>query len=450
MGKLNVKRTIFIGLAFLSISAFWQFYDQVIPYLLEFSFGDTLEAIFGQGSKTAVTNVIMSFDNILALFMLPLFGTLSDKTATRFGKRTPYIVGGTLLAVLFLALMGIAEKIDNFPVFFIALFLLLLAMSTYRSPAVALMPDLTPAPLRSRANAIINLMGTVGGGVSLVLVMLLVKKEKLPDGTSAPASSTVYLPVILALAAFMLLAIGIFLLTVRERKTAALVRQEIEESEKDAPKTVHLAVSQKESRRSLLFILLSVFLWFMAYNGVTTAISRYCENVFHIDVSASSGFTLVALIAAAAAFIPVGALSSKIGRRPVIFVGIGLMLTGFIAATFMGEGLFASAKFLFYIVFALVGIGWAAINVNSFPMAVQISSEEDVGKYTGYYYAFSMAAQVATPIVSGFLISAFGYRILFPYAAIFMVLAAVSMCFVKHGDVKAEKRSVLESFDAAD
>ena len=284
----------------------------------------------------------------------------------------------------------------------------------------------------------------------LVLVMVLVKKETLPDGTSAPASDTVYLPVILALAAFMLLAIALFLLTVREKKTAALVKSEVESAEKDSPKTEHLAVSRKESRRSLLFILLSVFLWFMAYNGVTTAISRYCESVFHIGVSESSGFTLVALVAAAIAFIPVGALSSRIGRRPVIFIGIGLMLSGFLAATFMDAALFASAKIVFYVVFAMVGIGWAAINVNSFPMAVQISSEEDVGKYTGYYYAFSMAAQVATPIVSGFLISFFGYRILFPYAAIFMVLAAVTMCFVKHGDVKAEKRSVLESFDTAD
>ncbi|MBQ8907336.1 MAG: MFS transporter [Clostridia bacterium] len=450
MQKLNVKRTVFIGLAFLSISAFWQFYDQVIPYLLEFSFGDTLEGMFGAGSKTAVTNVIMSFDNILALFLLPFFGSLSDRTNTRFGKRTPYIVIGTLLAVFFLVTMGFAEQANNFPIFFVALFLLLLSMSTYRSPAVALMPDLTPASLRSRANAIINLMGTVGGGVSLVLVMVLVKKEKLPDGTSAPASDTVYLPVMLALAAFMLLAIAIFLLTVKEKKTAALLKQEKAEDEAPLPKTAHLAVSQKESRRSLLFILLSVFLWFMAYNGVTTAISRYCEDVFHIGVSESSGFTLVALVAAAIAFIPVGALSARIGRRPVIFIGIGLMLTGFIAATFMGEALFHSAKILFYIVFAMVGIGWASINVNSFPMAVQISSEEDVGKYTGYYYAFSMAAQVATPIVSGFLISFCGYRILFPYAAIFMALAAVTMCFVKHGDVKAEKRSVLESFDTAD
>ncbi|MBP3437114.1 MAG: MFS transporter [Clostridia bacterium] len=445
-GKLNVKRTIFVGLAFLSISAFWQFYDQVIPYLLEFSFGDAIEAIFGAGTKTAVTNVIMSFDNILALFLLPLFGSLSDKTKTPLGRRTPYILFGTVLASLLLTALGFAEEANNFPLFFVALLLLLLAMSTYRSPAVALMPDLTPAPLRSRANAIINLMGTVGGGISLVLVMFLVKKETLPDGTKAPASDTVYLPAILSLAGVMLFAIVIFLLTVREKKIAEGMKEATEE--KQSPATAHLAISKKESRRSLFFILLSVFLWFMAYNGVTTNISRYCESIFGLGVSESSGFTLVALVAAAAAFVPVGMLSARIGRRPVIFIGIGLMLTGCLVASFMGMTMFLQARFVFYILFAMVGVGWAAINVNSFPMAVQISSEEDVGKYTGYYYAFSMAAQVATPILTGFLIKAINYRILFPYAVLFLALAAVSMCFVKHGDVKAEKRSVLESFDA--
>lgn len=428
--KLNTKRTFLIGLAFMSISMFWQFYDQVVPYMLEYSFGAQMEEIFGAGTKTVVTNTVMSFDNILALFMLPFFGGLSDKTKTRLGKRTPYILFGTLGAVICLSLAGFFEQAKLFWPFFVVLFLLLIFMGTYRSPAVALMPDVTPRPLRSRANAIINVMGTLGAGVSLLAVMLLVKKEKLPDGTTAPASDINYLPVILTVGACMLAAIAVFLFTVRENKLAAEMK---EDEQEDASKNG----SEKLSRPvliSLLLILFSVFFWYMAYNGATTALSRYCEDRLGLGLDESSGFFMVALIVATVTYLPVGLLSARVGRKKMILIGVALLFAGFLCATFVTASVYEKAPLLMYVLFAVVGIGWAAINVNSFPMAVEIAKCGDEGRYTGYYYAFSMAAQVFTPILSGFLIMHLGYWIVFPYAALFSALAFCTMLFVRHGD----------------
>ena len=443
--KLNVKRTFLIGLAFMSISLFWQFYDQVIPYMLEYSFGDRMESIFGEGSRTVVTNTIMSFDNILALFMLPLFGSLSDRVRTPFGKRTPFILLGTAGAVTSLIFLGIFESMDAFWPFFIALLLILLFMGTYRSPAVALMPDLTPKPLRSRANAIINVMGTLGAAVSLLAVMLLVKKETLPNGESAPAADTRYLPLILTVAACMLVPIVIFLLTVREKRLSDAMPREQDEERTEA--------GEKLSRPmllSLFLILFSVFFWFMAYNGATTALSRYCEEVLGLGLGKSSGFVMVALIVATVSYIPVGIISSRIGRKKMILVGVVLLFAGFLSASFITAELYARIPFVLYLVFAIVGIGWASINVNSFPMVVEISRSGSIGKYTGYYYTFSMAAQVFTPILSGVLIARHGYSVVFPYAAVFAALAFGTMLFVRHGDTRPEKRSLLENLDVGD
>ncbi len=443
---LNTSRTFRIGLAFMSISLFWQFYDQVIPYMLEYSFGARMEEIFGVGTRTVVTNTIMSFDNILALFMLPLFGALSDRVKSPLGKRTPFILFGTAGAVSCLVFLGLFESADAFWPFFIALFLLLLFMGTYRSPAVALMPDLTPKPLRSRANAIINVMGTVGAGISLLAVMLLVKKETMPNGESAPIENTNYLPLILAVAAGMLLPIVIFLLTVRENTLAAFVPKE-ENEEESADNGEKLP---RPMLISLLLILFSVFFWFMAYNGATTALSRYCQEVLGLGLGKSSGFVMVALIVATVSYIPVGILSSRLGRKKMILTGVVLLFAGFLSASFITADVYAKIPFILYVVFAVVGVGWASINVNSFPMVVEISKTGSIGRYTGYYYTFSMAAQVFTPILSGVLIANVGYRVVFPYATVFTVLAFVTMLFVRHGDVRPDRKSLLENLDVGD
>ena len=432
--KLNVKRTALIGLAFMSILAFWQFYDQVIPYLLEYHFGLT----------TITANSIMSIDNVLALFMLPLFGALSDRTRSRLGRRTPYVLFGTIAAVLLMLGLSVMTAQKNFIGFFILLVLLLVAMSTYRSPAVAYMPDVTPKQLRSKGNAIINLVGYLGGIFTTVMMMFLLRSEKQADGSSVYADDQSFTPIFLVVAAFMLVTVLIMVLTVRENKLVAETRPLMTAEEPEEASAG--GKLPRDVGRSLIFILLSVFLWYAAYNAVTTAFSRYCVSVWNMDLGASSGYLLTATVVAIIAFVPLGWISGALGRKKTILLGVLLMTLCYGAAFFIGQ-----PSTIMYVLFGLVGVGWAAINVNSFPMVVEMSRSGDVGRYTGYYYAFSMAAQVATPLLSGLLITQWGYKVLFPYAVVFSLLAFGTMLLVKHGDVKPEKKgSVLENFDVGD
>lgn len=433
--KLNNKRTVLIGLAFMSILAFWQFYDQVIPYILENIFHlDTLK-----------TNSIMAIDNVLAIFMLPLFGAISDRTQSKLGKRTPYILYGTIAAVILMVFLALFEHTVNFPGFFVCLLLLLITMSIYRSPAVAYMPDVTPKPLRSKANAIINLVGYIGGIFATVLMTFLLSSKKDADGLTVYAKNQNFLPIFLAVAGFMLLTVLIMVFSVKENKLLAEVKDEMQDEEEETEEVQVSGKLPKDMRRSLILILLSVFLWFAAYNAVTTAFSRYCASVWNVDLGTSSGYLLVATIAAIAAFIPLGFVSSKVGRKKAVLFGILLM-----AACYAIAITITKPSVVMYVIFALVGIGWASINVNSFPMVVELSKAGDVGKYTGYYYTFSMAAQIITPLLSAWFITKLGYKVLFPYAVIFSLLSFVTMSFVRHGDNRPEAKTGLEAFEALD
>lgn len=428
--KLNYKRTVLIGLSFMAILAFWQFYDQVVPYLLENVFG----------LKTFAANAIMSIDNVLAIFMLPLFGAISDRTSTRLGKRTPYILFGTIASVILLVTLGIFNEQRSFWGFMFTLMAVLVVMAVYRTPAVAYMPDVTPKPLRSKANAIINLVGYIGGIFATVVMMFMLKSEKAADGSSVYSDDQSFLPVFLVIAGFMLVAVLVQTFALRENKLPHV--------EDDPEQVTAGGKMPKDVKVSLVLILLSVFLWFMAYNAVTTAFSRYCVEIWGADLGTSSSYLLVATVAAIAAFVPLGFLSSKIGRKKAVLLGITLMTACYLIAIFIKQ-----QTPLMYAIFGLVGVGWASINVNSFPMVVEMSSGSDVGKYTGFYYTFSMAAQITTPLLSGFLIDnlGWGYSVLFPYAVLFSALSFVTMLFVRHGDSKPQqKASVLENFDVED
>ena len=450
--KLNYKRTVLIGLAFLSICAFWQMYDSIIPLILQntFGIGETL------------TGAIMAADNVLAIFLLPLFGALSDKTDTRFGRRMPFIVTGTVLAVIFLMLLPIADRQVNVVLFIVSLFALLVSMGLYRSPAVALMPDLTPNKLRSKGNAIINLMGAVGGVYTLIMIKLLVGKGDRPD----------YMPLFVSVAALMVISVGILVITISEKKVKTKVVAEIKayedstglkvetedtieeeqllEAEKNSSdgnmgKTVKMQMPP-EVKRSMAFLLASIFLWFTAYNAVTTAFSRYTKVVWHLEGGGFADCLMVATVAAILSYVPIGNLAGRIGRKKTILVGIVLMSICYFAAIFVGQ-----YHGLVNVAFAVIGIGWAAINVNSYPMIVEMSKGSDIGKFTGTYYTFSMAAQILTPILSGFLLENVSYRTLFPYAFVFSVLAFITMTQVRHGDARPDKKkSLLENFDVDD
>lgn len=445
--KLNYERTFFIGLAFLSISAFWQMYDNIIPLILKNTFG----------VKETMTGAIMALDNVLAVFLLPIFGALSDKADSRFGKRTPFIVCGTVLAVIFMMFLPLADRRQNLIVFIGALFLTLLSMGLYRSPAVALMPDLTPNRLRSKANAVINLMGAVGGVYALAMIKILVGAGERPS----------YIPLFASIAALMLLAVLILVITIKEKKLKKELEQsesvsavqaadpgekggnEAISSEKVSAETGEAAgktVLAPEVKRSMIFMLLSIFFWFTAYNAVTTAFSRYTGEVWGMEGGGFADCLMVATVAAIVSYIPIGHISSRFGRRKTIMGGVLLMAACYGAAIFVNT--YHPAV---NIAFALIGVAWASINVNSYPMIVAMSAGGDIGKFTGTYYTFSMAAQIFTPVLSGFLLENVSYRTLFPYALVFSLIAFLTMTQVRHGDVKpAKKASVLENFDVED
>lgn len=442
--KLNYKRTILVGLAFLSISAFWQMYNGIIPLILTNTFN----------LNETISGVIMALDNILALFLLPFFGALSDKSNTRIGKRMPYILLGTGLAIIF---MNILPFIDNsyykspstFKLisFIVVLALLLVAMGIYRSPAVALMPDVTPKPLRSKANAVISLMGAVGGIIYLGLASILY-----PHSKTANVDHVNYQMIFMIVSALMFIAIAILFIFIKEPKLVEEnVKLESKHPEWDLAKDDGSGNEKlpKEVKRSLAFLLASIALWFMGYNSVTTWFTTYISKVMNEGLGQASTCLLVTTAAAILSYIPIGNIASKIGRKKTIMGGIVLLSSMFIIGYIL-TSIFSTINFVMYICFAIVGIAWAAINVNSLPMVVEMCKGSDVGKFTGYYYTASMLAQIITPILSGTLMRVISYKILFIYSAIFVIASFITMTQVKHGDQKVEGKKGLAAFEDMD
>ncbi len=425
--KLNYKRVILVGFAFFLISAFWQAYDAIVPLILTNKFD----------MKQANSGFIMSLDNIFAVFLLPIFGSLSDKLSSSKGRRTPFIVIGTIFAATFFCLLGVADTLTTF---IVLLLCALVSMATFRSPAVALMPDVTLKPLRSKGNAVINLMGTAGGIIVLGLGAVFKTSTK---------GKTDFLAYIIAVCALMIVALIVFLLTVKESKWAEEMNVQAKALgiEERGEKSAENAASGKLSKGqfiSLCFILASVALWFIGYNAVTSKYSVYATEYLGVEYNLT---LMIAQGAAIVSYIPVGLISSKIGRKKSILAGIVMLTIAFGLASLIKAGTSAAVM---YPLFSLAGIGWATINVNSFPMVVELASSADVGKYTGFYYTASMSAQIVTPILSGILIDNIGWEVLFPYATVFAGLSFVTMLFVKHGDSKPEKQGALESLAGAD
>ena len=520
--KLNNKRTILVGFAFFLICAFWQVYDVTIAMTLTSKFGL---------SQTA-SGVVMALDNILALFLLPLFGGISDRCKSKSGRRTPFVRTGTILAVVFLMLLSLADNAQlrsieayslvNDPatmeriydeqhdtllktpegvefrledlytreefaqlttastttepnafgrevevnlytrhvvparqacaaavthenptivvIFLGILLMLLISMATFRTPAVALMPDVTLKPLRSKANAIINLMGNAGG----ILVLALGSVLAISKVSNAYMS---YTGVYAIVGGIMLTALTIFLLTVKEPRWAAEMQAEsirlgLDQAEEDSP-----AGGKKLSRgelKSLVFLLASIVLWFFGYNAITSKYTVYAQNVLDKDATTT---LLLANVAAIVSYLPVGVVASKIGRKKTILAGVAMLFTAFLGGCFMTA---SSPSWMMTCMFLLAGVAWATINVNSFPMVVEMCSGADVGKYTGYYYTASMAAQSLTPTISGIFMDKIAMTTLFPYAAIFVGLAFFTMLMVRHGDSRVIAKKGLEALDIDD
>lgn len=520
--KLNTKRTVLVGFAFFLICAFWQIYDVTIAMTLTNKFG----------MRQDLSGIVMALDNILALFMLPLFGGISDRCKSPRGRRTPFIAVGTLLAVVFLlglsfvdnvqlaniqkystvndsATMGViydeqkdtvlkmpsgeeyrlvdlytreefteltteskATQINAFGrevevnlytqhvvparqacvkaitaqnpatlICFIGVLLfLLISMATFRTPAVALMPDVTIKPLRSKANAIINLMGNAGGiivlGLGSVLAISKVRNAYMS-----------YTGVYAVVAALMVGALAVFLLTVKEPRWAKEMQETSAKLGIDKTADTEVIHTKRKmtsgEKRSLFFLLASIVFWFFGYNAVTSKYTVYAQSVLDKDATLT---LLLANVAAIISYVPVGMVASRIGRKKTILAGVAMLFAAFLVAAFMRA---SSPSWLMYIMFCLAGIAWAAINVNSFPMVVEMCDGGDVGKYTGFYYTASMAAQSLTPYISGLFLER-AMTSLFPYAAVFVGLAFVTMLLVKHGDNKVETKKGLDAYDTED
>ena len=442
--KLDYKRTILVGFAFLSICSFWQMYNSVIPLVLTNTFH----------INETWSGVIMAADNVLALFLLPLFGAVSDRSRFKMGRRKPFILFGTLAAVVLMFFLPIldnsyfaAPAAWKLTAFICVLGLLLFAMGTYRSPAVALMPDVTPKPLRSKGNAVINLMGAVGG-----ILYLVIAAELYNSKATAGLAHVNYFKLFAVVAGIMLASILIVAYFIREpelvQKTQAYEAAHPEEN------LTEVDESGKESlppavKRSLGFLLVSIALWFIGYNAIETWFTTYANHVWNMSLGSASVCLTVATAGAILAYLPIGMIASRIGRKITILCGVTLLALCFFAAFLYTLGNDGFSPVL-YVLFALVGLAWAAINVNSLPMVVEMCKGSEVGKFTGYYYTFSMAAQTITPIAAGALLHNVSYMTLFPYAALFVALSFVTMLFVRHGDNKIEAKKGLEAFDVGD
>ena len=529
--KLNYRNTILVGLIFFIISLFWQTYDMLIARTLIDKFG----------LNQTWSGIVMAFDNIMAVILLPLFGALSDKSNSKLGRRTPYIIVGTVLsAFAFMALAytdhmqtleiqatdiienhydiafdeladvrdpdhwyavvnnmtsereesfsigkisgqeltdwenkvkdPMIEILDVHPddldnrelsiikdlyynylstrawevtssslgnlfVFITILFIALVSMAIFRSPAVALMPDITIKPLRSKANAVITLMGTLGGVLSIYIINL-----SGIDTHSYDYHGSVYIMI----GVIMLIVLGIFLWKVREPKLVK-EKQELTQilqigTDEGTNQKNNIAQMTIKRRVSLYFLLISIFLLFAGYNAVMSKISDYLPKVLNLNFFDFP--FIIAQVFIVLIIIPIGILSMILGRKRTVLVGMVILIFAIGSVYFLQEGeAWKTAG-----VIALAGIGWTMIGINTYVMVVELSKGNDVGRYTGFYYAASMSAQIFTPIFSGILMDQFGRLILFPYATFFITLSMVTMIFVHQGDSKKVKKGLIEAY----
>lgn len=641
--KLNTRNTFFIGFGFFSILMLWQIYNSYAPIFLH-----RLLSVDGSinESDAPLVGFIMALDNLLALFMLPLFGVLSDRTKSRFGRRMPYIIGGMFVAALIFPFIVVTFILNTFAGLIIVMLLVLIVMNIYRNPAVALMPDVTPKPLRSKANGIINLIGYTGAIIGGALVLIfgegdvirvrgiddtsvearivltdddptlryetlegeylpvqeafllpttfgnLAETEALnstfhvesliringydvpddftdPSGwegfgfevradeaerlrvrlirthqddqaalviegvnvtpsidqvipldrtleagetvhvriVSQPETLTVFIDDVLivdeiavpllapAVAVYyayadvhfgdldvrlytdsnlennetmqmlawpsdslwlrfapfiivsivMLIAMVVLYITIKENKLVAEMAEDMKRGEAmsetigEVGENVPLSPMDK---RNMVLLLFAVFFWFAAFNAIETFVSTYSEQVLGA-MGLAGLITIVLVLSSMATFIPAGFLAGIIGRKRSIVLGLLVMGIGLVIAL-----LTSAANIVFFSGIALAGVGWALINVNSYPMIVEMSHKNNVGRYTGYYYTSSMLAQSFTPVVAGFFINRLGYGVLFNYASVLVLAAFIVFLFIiEKKDVDREIKTGLDAFD---
>lgn len=462
--KLNMKRTFIIGFAFFGILLLWQVYDSWCPTFLTELFKNSL----GVQSDTQVqylVGIMMALDNLAALIMLPIFGMLSDKTHTRIGKRMPYILVGTFVCAVAFPFIPVFFHYSNIAGVISMMAIVVFFAMMYRNPAVALMPDMTPKPLRSKANGIINIMGYLGGAFATIVGIFFVLSqylgtEKNADGTLKPytwAHGNIWaieVPFLVGSVLMVISAIVLFI-NIKENKIADEVKDDMARGEmlSEAVDVVDDDKPMSKANKIMLWsILIAEFFWFMADNGVSTFMGNYA--IYFLGTSSASSMinTIVMGVGSVLGFAIGGFIAAKIGRKWTLVGGLGLTVLAYVlwailtfALNIAGSGSF---PFFIYIVFFFKGFGMSLVHVNSFPMVVELCSSKKIGRFTGYYYASSMAAQTITPVLLGLLLlnPNFGWQYLPVYALACVAVSTVIFLFVKN--VKNRKTEIKVGLDA--
>ena len=441
--KLNVRRTALIGFAFFGILLLWQVYDSWCPTFLTDIFARNIYDLSSAELKASdpekllhvqwIVGIIMACDNLAALILLPLFGKLSDRTRTPIGKRMPYILVGTFVSAVAFPFIPLFFHRNNVFGMVAMMAVVLLFMMMYRNPAVALMPDITPKPLRAKANGIINIMGYFGGAFATVLGILFVLSNYINAPVGERSLWTIELPFIIASVLMVISALVLFA-TIRENQIEAEIRDELELGERLAAVETPIDDDKPMSRanRTMLFAILGAeFLWFMSDNALGTYIGNYV--IYHLQSSSSATMILTILggLASVLGFAIAGGIADRIGRKWTISTGLAITFAGLAVMCFVtptGRAVGERGEYAFptllYAVWILKGFGMALVHNCSFPMVVELCSSKKIGQFTGYYYAASMSAQTITPVLLGLVLNAtLAWRTLPVYAAILTVLS---------------------------
>lgn len=458
--KLNYKRVFLIGFAFFGILLLWQVYDSWCPTFLSEMFKKALNTD-NENEVQYLVGIMMAIDNLAALILLPIFGHLSDKTHTKIGKRMPYILVGTFVCAVAFPFVPVFFHYNNLIGMLIMMFIVVVFAMMYRNPAVALMPDITPKPLRSKANGIINIMGYIGGFFATVVGMVFVLSNYLKEPEESRNIWMIEAPFLIASVLMVISALVLFF-TIRENKIEEEMKDEMRRGEEMAEvvnKVEEDGHMSKANKMMLLLILAAEFFWFMADNGIGTFMGNY--TIYYLQASTRSNSLNIIMggVGSVIGFALGGVIASKIGRKWTLVSGLGITLLSYvtwIVLTFTvlkgaaGAGAF---PWPIYVIWLVKGFGMSLVHVNSFPMVVELCPSSRIGRFTGYYYASSMAAQTITPVLLGLLLlnPSFNFGYLPVYAGFCLTISLAIFLFIPN--VKTKKVKIakgLEAFDQED
>lgn len=455
--KLNYRRTFIIGFAFFGILMMWQVYDTYASSFLSELF---MKAFHKDNPEDVqyLVGMMMALDNLAALIMMPIFGRLSDKTNTKIGKRMPFILIGTFACAIAFPFMPVAFHYSNLAALIVLMAITVFFAMMYRNPAVALMPDLTPKPLRSKANGIINIMGYLGGAVPTLLGLFLVLSKYLGEKDAGSWQDhniwVIEIPFLLA-SILMIASVLILFFLIKENKIKEEIKDELDAGEKEAEIADSVeddAPLSKANKTMLILILVAEFFWFMADNGIGTFMTNYTRYHLQASTSALSLNTIISGLMSVAGFAVGGLIASKIGRKWTLTAGLLLTLAAYAVWLILGLTIAPNGSFPIYIyaIFAVKGFAMSLVHVNSFPMVVELCNAKKIGRFTGLYYASSMLAQTITPTLIGLLLltEGFSFSLLPLYALICIVISAAIFFFVKN--VKLNKTQIKVGLEALD